>query len=156
MLLFLKNVTRLGALILKKEKTVRFGVSLAEVLLKNFDRLIFEKKYQNRSKAIGDLIQEKIIEESQSAPRIVAYGVVAMIYDQAQRDLNDKLTHYQHHHFRQVISNLHIHLDHENCLEIIVLKGQNRALKSFADSLAAIRGVKFVKLLPVIAKKGVS
>lgn len=133
---------------MNKKKISRFSVSLPDELLEKFDRRFKSKNFKNRSKALTDLIREKIIEETWQLPGQAGTAVVVMVYDHEKRDLSEKLTDLGHHHFKKVVANLHIHLNKENCLEIMIVRGKNKNLKKFADILARARGVKFVKLLP--------
>ena len=135
---------------MKKEKTVRFSISLLEALVADFNKII-SSKGGNRSKAIADLINEKIVEDRWQKPDKKTVAVVMMVYNHQKRELGEKLAHLQHHHHREIISNLHVHLDKQNCLEIIVVKGRGRELKELAEHLFAEKGVKFGKLFPAAA-----
>ena len=123
------------------DKLVRFGVSLEKELLKKFDAHIRSKNYSNRSEAFRDLIrQELIIQEWQQGKEIA--GAVTLIFDHHRRELVDKLTHIQHDFQSIIISTQHIHLDHDNCLEIIAIKGSPKQAQKLADILRAVKGVK--------------
>lgn len=126
--------------------TTRFGISIDSDLLENFDRLITQKGYQNRSEAIRDLIRAAIVEEKTDAGQEEMVGTVTMVYNHHVHDLADKLTEHQHQHHHQVISALHIHLDAHNCLEVLVLKGSSAEIKQIADELLGVKGVKHGKL----------
>jgi CopG family nickel-responsive transcriptional regulator len=121
---------------------VRFGVSIEEELLTQFDKQIQEKGYTNRSEAIRDLIRERIVEEEWQTDQETV-GTITIVYDHHTRDLMGQLTHIQHSFEGEIKSVLHIHLDHHNCLEVLVVKGKGRVLKSFADKLESTRGVKY-------------
>ena len=124
---------------------VRFGVSIEEDLLKRFDQEIEKKGYSNRSEAIRDLIRDQIVaEEWQSDQETV--GTITIVYDHHTRDLSSNLTHLQHSFEGEIKSVLHIHLDHHNCLEVLVVAGKGRLLQQFADQLVATKGVKHGKL----------
>ncbi|MEK9149342.1 MAG: nickel-responsive transcriptional regulator NikR, partial [Candidatus Desantisbacteria bacterium] len=101
---------------------VRFGVSLEDVLLVRFDGHLKEKGYPTRSKAISDLIREALVKEEWVGQGNVA-GTVTLIYDHHRRELVNKLTDIQHDFYKIIISSQHIHLDHNNCLEVVVVKG---------------------------------
>lgn len=124
----------------------RFGVSLDEDLLARFDDYIGRKGYTNRSEAIRDLIRDKLVEEEWEAGDTEVAGTVSLVYDHHSLDLPKRLTEIQHDHHDIIISTLHVHLDHHNCLEILVLKGAASAVKSFGEKLASTRGVKHGKL----------
>ncbi|MBA3008352.1 MAG: nickel-responsive transcriptional regulator NikR [Proteobacteria bacterium] len=127
-------------------KTVRFGISLDEQLLFNFDQLIEQKKYTNRSEAIRDLIRTSLV-ENKSESTEEAIGTVTLIYNHHVRDLSDKLTEQQHSHHDHIISSLHVHLDAHNCLEVLVVKGTAQEIRQIADELIGVKGVKHGKLV---------
>jgi CopG family transcriptional regulator, nickel-responsive regulator len=122
-------------------KTIRFGVSLEETLLDNFDRLIKSRKYTNRSEAIRDLIRHELLSKDLEEDRGVA-GAITFIYDHHQRDLLNKIIDVQHDHQDIIQSSQHIHLDHHSCLEIVAIKGNYRKVSKLADTLKALKGVK--------------
>jgi len=127
--------------------TTRFGISMDENLLANFDRLITAKGYQNRSEAIRDLIRSSLVEHKLETGAEVMVGTVTLVYNHHVRDLADKLTEHQHQHHHEVISSLHIHLDAHNCLEVLVLRGKAPVIKKIADELIGVKGVKHGKLV---------
>jgi len=125
---------------------VRFGVSIDKNLVKSFDSLIKKKGYANRSEAFRDLIRDSLVEDEWQQKAGEAVGVVTLVFNHEQRELNHKLTHLQHHHEGLIISSLHIHLDEHNCLEAIVLRGPSQEVKKVADLLISTKGVKHGKL----------
>ena len=127
--------------------TVRFGISLDEKLLANFDQLIEEKSYMNRSEAIRDLIRAALVEERLGSEEQEAVGTVTLVYNHHVRDLSDKLTEQQHSHHDQIVSSLHVHLDAHNCLEVLVIRGAVREIRQIADGLIGVKGVKHGKLV---------
>jgi CopG family nickel-responsive transcriptional regulator len=127
-------------------KIVRFGISLDERLLIDFDHLIEQKRYTNRSEAIRDLIRSSLV-ENQSESDEEAIGTVTLIYNHHVRDLSDKLTEHQHAHHDQIISSLHVHLDAHNCLEVLIIRASAMAIKQIADELIGVKGVKHGKLV---------
>ena len=127
--------------------TVRFGISLDEKLLVNFDQLIEQKSYKNRSEAIRDLIRASLVEERLGSENQEAVGTVTLVYNHHERDLSDKLTEHQHSHHDQIISSLHVHLDAHNCLEVLIIRGAVREIKQIANELIGIKGVKHGKLV---------
>ena len=120
---------------------VRFGVSLPRELSQRFDLLCQKKKYPNRSEAIRDLIRHALVEEEIEGDALVI-GVLNLLYDHHKRELQEKLTLFQHDHHEKFISTTHVHLDHDNCLEVILLKGKAREIMTIADQMIAIKGVK--------------
>ena len=120
---------------------VRFGISLDRGLLSKFDRHIKDKRYTNRSEALRDLIREDLIKHEWREDKDIA-GAITLIYDHHKRELLNKITDIQHDFQRIIISTQHIHLDHDNCLEIIALRGSARESQKLSDMLKAITGVK--------------
>jgi CopG family nickel-responsive transcriptional regulator len=126
-------------------RVVRFGVSIPPKLLKKFDSLIKERKYTNRSEAIRDLIREFAVgEEWRKGKEVV--GSLTLVYNHDVRGIAEKLTHLQHSFHGNIISSMHIHLDEQNCMEILVLRGDAEKIKKVADSLISSKGVKHGKL----------
>ncbi|MFC1480233.1 nickel-responsive transcriptional regulator NikR [Candidatus Omnitrophota bacterium] len=123
-------------------KLVRFGVSLEAKLLRNFDRYIEEREYQNRSEAIRDIIREGFVKKEWSENKEVV-GAIVLIYDHHKRNLVNKLTDIQHDFHNLVISSQHIHLDHKNCLETIIVKGKAREIEKLANKMKSATGVKY-------------
>ncbi len=121
---------------------VRFGVSMDERLLDRYDELIAEKAYVNRSEALRDLIRGALVEDQWEIGDAEAIGTVTLVYDHHSHDLADKLTHHQHAHHEEIVSTLHVHLDADHCLEVVVLRGIARDIKRIADSLIGTKGVK--------------
>lgn len=120
---------------------IRFGVSLEDGLLKKFDTLNTKKGYTNRSEAIRDLIRAELVrEEWESGKEVV--GAVSIIYDHHKRELLNKIVDMQHDYQPLILSTMHIHLDHDNCLETIIVKGESSAVKKFYEKMRAVKGVK--------------
>ena len=119
----------------------RFGISLPKDLLDKFDRLIREKNYTNRSEAFRDLIREDLVKAEWRQNKEIV-GAITLIYDHHKRELVNKLMDIQHDFGDIIISSQHIHLDHNNCLEIIAVKGVAKEAQRLADSLKSVKGVK--------------
>lgn len=119
----------------------RFGVSLDSELLKKFDSYIKEKRYINRSEAIRDLIREAFVKVEWQKGKEVA-GAVVLVYDHHRRELVDKVIDIQHDFGEIIISTQHVHLDHDNCLEVVVVKGKPVKVRELFETLRAIKGVK--------------
>jgi len=120
---------------------VRFGVSLEKELLERFDSLIKTKNYNNRSEAIRDLIRHELVAREWQEGHDVA-GAITLVYDHHQRELLGRMTDIQHDFQSIIISTQHIHLDHDNCLEIVAVRGTAAAVQKLADILKAIKGVR--------------
>ncbi len=125
----------------------RIGVSLPSNLLNKFDKIIRGRGYSSRSEGIRDSIRAYIIEyewmERESGEEI---GTITYIYDHSQRGLGDELTKAQHRYIGMIRTSTHIHLDEENCFEIVVMKGDAKKIKTLAEDIMSLRGVKHVKL----------
>ena len=133
------------------EKITRFGVSIEPDLLNKFDKLIEKKQYSNRSEAIRDMIRKNLIIDENQDPNIKAIGTLTMVYDHHSGNLTSKLLDLEHEHHHEILSTTHIHVDHNSCLEVLVLKGKIGEMKKLADSIKALKGIKNGEL--VIAKK---
>lgn len=120
----------------------RIGVAIETELLKQFDRLIERRGYSSRSEAFRDLIRGELNQTHVSSPEKHVVGTLTIIYDHNVRQLAEKLTGLQHEHHHEIISTLHVHLDHDQCLEVLVLRGQALEVQRIADRLMATKGVK--------------
>jgi CopG family nickel-responsive transcriptional regulator len=125
---------------------VRFGISLDNALLGRFDNLIEKKGYSSRSEAIRDLIRDSLVTEEWESSTAETVGTITIIYSHETRELTDTLTDLQHHYYNSIISAMHIHLDEHNCLEVVVVRGKAKDIKTIADRLIGTRGVKHGKL----------
>ena len=124
----------------------RFGISLETTLLERFDALIRKKGYSSRSEAIRDLIRNSLVKEEWESATEETVGTITMVYSHDTRELPDILADLQHHYHHAIISSMHIHIDAHNCLEVIVVKGRAKDIKTIADRLIGIKGVKHGKL----------
>lgn len=114
---------------------------MEKALLDNFDTLIRQRKYTNRSEAIRDLIRQELLKQELEEDRQVA-GAIIFIYDHHMRDLVNKIIDVQHDYQDVIQSSQHIHLDHYNCLEIVAIKGNSSTVRRLADTINALKGVK--------------
>jgi len=120
----------------------RFSTSLEEGLLKRFDRFIGRHGYENRSEAVRDLIRKALVADEWESGKEDVMGVVSIVYDHHRPNLLNKITQLQHDSEALIISATHVHMDHHNCLEMIIVKGKPRQVRRLADTLIALRGVK--------------
>ncbi|MCP4158286.1 MAG: nickel-responsive transcriptional regulator NikR [bacterium] len=127
-------------------KVTRFGVSLNSELLNKFDTLNDSKGYKTRSEAIRDLIRDELVSEEWTGKVEETVGVFSLIYDHHQNELSTILNHIQHEHLDIIVSSTHIHVDHHNCLEVIILKGKSDKILEVSNKLSSTRGVKHGKL----------
>ena len=124
----------------------RIGVAIDTDLLDQFDRLIEKRGYTNRSEAFRDLIRDELVQKSWESPESNVVGTVTLVYDHHVRMLNERLTDMQHEHHRSILSTLHVHLDHDNCLEVLVVRGKAATVQKIADTLISTKGVKHGRL----------
>jgi len=131
----------------KPDRLIRFGVSMEHSLLDEFDSLCSTKGYGNRSEAIRDMIRNLLVEDKLREGNAEGVGTLTLVYNHHQRELEEKLTEYQHHHLNAIISTVHIHLTPHLCLEVMLLRGRAKEIKKVADGLIATKGVQHGKLV---------
>jgi CopG family transcriptional regulator, nickel-responsive regulator len=120
----------------------RIGVAIDSDLLAKFDKYISGRGYPTRSEAFRDLIRDKLVEKAWQAPNEEVVGTVTLVYDHHVRLLNEKLTDIQHDAYHSILSTMHVHLDHDNCLEVIIVRGKATDVRRVADALITMKGVK--------------
>lgn len=125
---------------------VRTGVSLERDLLTKFDVVIGKKGYQNRSEAIRDLIRHHLVTEEIDRNKVVV-GTLTLVYDHHRPNLTEKLVEVQHQAGGQVLAATHVHLDHHNCLEVIIMKGRGGPIQDLANRILSLAGVKHGQLV---------
>jgi len=119
----------------------RFSISLEEILSKQFDEYIQLRGYSNRSEAVRDLIRKVLVNEEWEQDSEVI-GVVTLVYNHHQPQLQEKITELQHEYHHQITSTTHVHMDNHNCLEVTIVKGRASKVQELAENLIALRGVK--------------
>ena len=124
----------------------RFGVSLEKELLTALDEFVVENSMPNRSQAIRHLVEKNLVEKKWHCNQIVA-GAVVMVYDHHKGDVTTKSNDLQHEYFDVILSSQHFHLSHDNCLEIIAVKGTANRLTELSDRLIGIKGITHGKLV---------
>ncbi|MDY0241403.1 MAG: nickel-responsive transcriptional regulator NikR [Rhodospirillaceae bacterium] len=121
----------------------RVTISLDDGLLEAFDAYIGRKGYANRSEAIRDLLRAKLDADNVAENRAThAVGCLSYVFDHHQRELVRRLTHTQHDHHELLLSTLHVHLDHDNCLEVTLLRGPTGGVRALAETIMAETGVR--------------
>jgi CopG family nickel-responsive transcriptional regulator len=125
----------------------RIGVSIDQQLLAAFDEQMERRGYTNRSEAFRDLIRDGLIRESTARANAPAVGTLTLVYDHHVRQLAEKITEFQHDHHHQIISTLHVHLDHDHCLEVVVMKGKAGELQKIADKMISMHGIQNGRLV---------
>lgn len=127
---------------------VRFSVAMPEDLMEELDRYAARRgNAKNRSEAIRDLVRGALVEEEVEDPDSMIFGTLTMVFNHHSNDLRDKLDAIQHEHVHEIISTVHVHLDEENCLEVVLMRGQSRTIRSIADALLGTKGVLHGKLV---------
>lgn len=130
-----------------EQELMRIGVSLPETLLTRFDDIISKRGYSSRSEGIRDAIRNYIVHyEWMSDVEGERIGMISLVYSHHQRGLVDSLTDIQHEFVGIIQSSLHVHLDNENCLEVVILRGEGRDVRRASERMMALKGVKHVKL----------
>ena len=129
----------------------RIGIALDSDLLKRFDRSIEKSGYTNRSEAFRDLIRDRLVREQTAAPDATVVGTVTLIYNRHASGITEKLTEVQHEHHNLVVSTSHAHLDHDSCLEVLIVHGKAARVEHFADLLIGLKGVQHGRLVMTVA-----
>jgi CopG family nickel-responsive transcriptional regulator len=128
----------------------RIGIALDSELLKRFDRSIGRRGYTNRSEAFRDLIRDRLVTEQTAASDATVVGTVTLIYDHHASGITEKLTEAQHAHHELVVSTSHAHLDHDSCLEVLIVHGKSAQVAQFADLLIGLKGVQHGRLVMTV------
>ena len=128
----------------------RIGIALDSELLKRFDRSIQQRGYTNRSEAFRDLIRDRLVTEQTASPEAIVVGTVTLIFDHHAHGVTEKLTEAQHAHHELVVSTSHAHLDHDSCLEVLIVHGQSAQVAQFADMLIGLKGVQHGRLVMTV------
>lgn len=131
---------------MRKQGVNRFSVSLPQPLLEDLDEMVRQKGYDNRSLAIADMIRDELVEHRQRAGNREIAGTITLVYDHHRPHLQGVLTEIQHDHHASIISTVHVHLDHDNCLEVLIVRGKAGVVRAIADRLIGAKGVKHGKL----------
>ena len=126
---------------------VRTGIALDANLLKRYDRLLRAQGYQNRSEGVRDLIRDRLNQASLQSADTFVVGAVTLIYDHHSRLLPDRLMELQHAYHHVIISTVHSHLDHDMCLEVVVVKGKLKEVQELGNLLIGLKGVQHGKLV---------
>lgn len=124
----------------------RYTVSMPRDLFVAFDEWLRRHSYSNRSEALRDLVRAALVEQQWTDPEARVVASLTLVYDHHVHDLGDKLTHIQHQFGDLVISTMHVHLDHHNCLEVIVMRGRADDIRKLADATSTAKGVKHARL----------
>ncbi|MFC4776952.1 nickel-responsive transcriptional regulator NikR [Paenibacillus sp. GCM10023252] len=130
----------------EKEELTRFGVSIPVPLIEQFDRSIAEQGYTNRSEAIRDLVRKSLIDDAKLQGDKQVAGTVVLVYDHHASELSSSLMELQHQYHHDIISTMHVHLNHDQCLEILVVRGQLARLRTLHQQIQVLKGVLYAEL----------
>ena len=125
----------------------RIGVAIDSDLLEQFDRFINGQGYENRSEAFRDLVRDRLVSAAIETPEAPVVGSITLIYDHHSRLLPEKLMELQHDHHDLIIATTHAHLDHDTCLEVVVVKGKSKRVRALADLMISTKGVHHGRLV---------
>lgn len=143
----MSNIRAICREVFLKEELIRFGVSIDNKLLDNFNRLISEKGYANRSEAIRDLIREALIQQKiETQTEIEALGSLTLVYDHHTHSVIQEMAEIQHDFHQTILSVMHLHVNHDDCLEIIALRGVVSEITELSNRLLSLKGIKHGKL----------
>ena len=121
----------------------RFSVAMPEDLLMRFDGFVARRGLaKNRSEVVRDLVREALIAEEAELPGTEVMGTLTIVFNHHSHDVQEKLHHVQHAHYTEVVSTTHVHLDEDNCLEVIILRGEATDVRDIADVILGTKGVK--------------
>lgn len=134
----------------------RIGIALDSDLLKRFDRSISRSGYTNRSEAFRDLIRDRLVTEQTAELDATVVGTVTLIYDHHAYGITEKLTEVQHENHDLVVSTSHAHLDHESCLEVLIVHGHSARVSQFADRLIGLKGVQHGRLVMTVPARAMA
>ncbi|MDD3399220.1 MAG: nickel-responsive transcriptional regulator NikR [Candidatus Methanomethylophilaceae archaeon] len=123
------------------DNVTRIGVSIEPELLDEFDELIIRKGYSSRSEALRDLVRDSLAEQDWKNPEQYMVGTITIIYDHNTGNISERLMQLQHESNNHISTSIHVHLDHDRCMEILLVSGALRELKELADQISSVRGV---------------
>ena len=135
----------------------RFGVSVEDELLESFDRLVSDRGYATRSEALRDLMRDALVQSRLEGKENGAdvLGSLTLVYDHHAHDLTERMADLQHDHHGLVVSVLHVHVSHEDCMEVIVLRGRAGDVRTLANSLVSLKGVKHGRLFVTLPAQAI-
>jgi CopG family transcriptional regulator, nickel-responsive regulator len=131
----------------------RTGLSVDRELLAKFDLAIAGKGYRNRSEAVRDLMRDHLVSEEADKNKVIV-GTLTIVYDHHRPNLTEELVEAQHQAGSQVLASTHVHLDHHNCLEVVIMKGRSGSIRDLANRILSLRGVKHGQLVITTTGKG--
>ena len=130
----------------RRPALARFSVSLPADLLDELDDMVVQRKLPNRSHAIAEMAREQLTEHARELGAKSMAGTISLVYDYRKRNLQRRLADIQHQNYLMVVTSMHVYLEHDQSLEVLLVQGPARELRRLADTLAACKGVKQAKL----------
>jgi|SRR5271157_5937460 len=124
----------------------RIAISLDPDIMEKLESRMSEGIYHNRSKAISDILRDAFLKEETIAGSGIRVGTISIVYNHHTRGVLDRITDIQHQFGASVIATVHVHLSHDNCLEVITTKGKTNKIQKIAESISSVRGVTSCKL----------
>ncbi len=124
----------------------RFSLSMPEGLVRMLDAMIHAKGYENRSQAVADMVRAQLVEHRTQEGNHEIAGTITLVYDHHKSHAQTLLTEVQHDHPDLIVATMHVHLDHDHCMEVLAVRGKGRAIHRLADRLIAAKGVKHGRL----------
>jgi CopG family nickel-responsive transcriptional regulator len=134
----------------------RIGIAIDSELLERFDSFIGRLGYTNRSEAFRDLIRDRLVADRTASPKATVVGTVTLIYDHHAHGVTERLTEIQHEHHDLVVSTSHAHLDHDSCLEVLIVHGGAKEVEQFAGRLIGLKGVQHGRLVMSVPEQSSS
>lgn len=131
-----------------KNDLMRFSVSMPEELLVKFDQLVAKRGLaKNRSEVVRDLVREALVEDDCSTPGQIVMGTLTIVYHHHASDLQEKLHYIQHHYLEAIVSTVHVHVNEDSCLEVIILRGESELVQEISNLIIGTKGVKTGRLV---------
>ena len=125
----------------------RISLAIEKELIDRFDALVARSGKGNRSEAIRDLIRKRLVEEEWERGKKEAVASLTLVYDHGKRELADRLVEAGHEHHQEVLATLHVHLDHDLCLEVMALRGKPADLRRISEHVIGLKGVRHGQLV---------
>jgi CopG family nickel-responsive transcriptional regulator len=128
------------------DRSTRFSISMQAPLVRRLDAMVKAQGFANRSRAVEAMVRDRLVDHAAGGGRGEIAGTITLVYDHHRPNLQALLTAIQHDHHYAIVSTLHVHLDHDNCIEVLVVRGAAREVRALADRLCAAKGIKHGKL----------
>ncbi len=129
-----------------REPVTRFSISMPAPLAERLDAMVADRGFGNRSQAIADMVRRELVEHDARTGSAEIAGTITLVYNHHRPNVQRDLTRLQHDHLRWIVSTLHVHLDHDDCLEVLVVRGPAQGVRALADGLISAKGVKHGRL----------